>query len=321
MRRLDSKNDLNKQNQIARVAWLYYVAGKTQLEIAQILGLSRQVVQRLLSSAKDYGIVNVKIMHPISECMVLAEQLQQKFNLDLCRVVPSLGLDKQAIDEMIALEGGNVMSSYINREQPLTIGVGSGRTLSNIIDALPDTRHPEHVCVSLIGAIASDGSATQYDVPLKLAEKIQCKYYILPAPLYADSPEDKQIWSQHKAYQIVKQKAMQADVVFTGIGEIGLGCPLNTEKFLTDSDVKNLLKANAIGELLGYFINEQGDYFVNPFDALTTSIRLNQQLSSTIIGFAAGETKYQAIRTVLIGGWLNGLVTDEQTAVRLLEEA
>ncbi|WP_392562090.1 sugar-binding transcriptional regulator [Orbus sturtevantii] len=319
MKRTEMRCDINKQNQIARVAWLYYVAGKTQLEIGHILGLSRQIVQRLLSSAKECGIVNVKIMHPISECMELAEKLQAKFNLSLCRVIPSLGLEKEAIDEMMAIEGANVMGSYIQQDQPLTIGVGSGKTLSSIIDILPYSDHPQHICVSLIGAIASDGSATRYDVPLKLAEKIQCKYYILPAPLYADSVQDKQDWSQHKAYQIVKDKAEHAHVVFAGIGEIGIGCPLNTEKFLTDNDVTKLSRLNAVAELLGCFINDQGEYFSNPFDEMTTSIRITKDMSATIIGFASGTTKYQAVQAVLKGGMLNGLVTDEQTAIRLLE--
>lgn len=318
MKRLESKFDINKQNQIARVAWLYYVAGKTQLEIAYILGLSRQIVQRLLSSAKECGIVNVQIMHPISECMELAEKLQQKYNLSICRIVPSIGLEKEAIDEMMTVEGANVIESFTHQNKPLTIGVGSGKTLSNIIDALPGIEHSEHTCVSLIGAISNDGSATRYDIPLKLAEKIQCKYYILPAPLYADSIKEKQIWTQHKVYQIVKSKASNAQVMFTGIGEVGEGCPLNAEKFLTDNDVIYLSKLNVVAELLGYFINEEGEYVESAFDEITTSIRLMKNTSTSIIGFASGEKKHRAIQAVLTGGWLNGLVTDEQTATYLL---
>ena len=41
-----------KQELAARAAWMYYVAGVTQQEIARALGLSRQVAQRLVSSAR-----------------------------------------------------------------------------------------------------------------------------------------------------------------------------------------------------------------------------------------------------------------------------
>lgn len=46
-----------KQELAARAAWMYYVAGVTQQEIAQALGLSRQVAQRLVSSAREMGMV------------------------------------------------------------------------------------------------------------------------------------------------------------------------------------------------------------------------------------------------------------------------
>lgn len=317
---MENKYDINKQNQIARVAWLYYVAGKTQLEIANILGISRQIVQRLLSSAKECGIVNVKIMHPISDCMELAEKLKKRFNLSLCHIIPSLGLEKIAIDEMIAIEGANVMESYISCYEPLIIGVGSGKTLSNIIDVLPQSEHPDNICVSLIGAIARDGSATRYDVPLKMADKMQCKYYILPTPVYVESMDEKQHWSRNKTYQIVKNKVQQAQVIFTGIGYVGPGCPLNAEKFLTDEEIDKLGHLNAVAELLGYFINEQGQYIHSDFEQRTTSICLTKDMPASIIGFASGPEKYQAIHAVMKGGWLNGLVTDEQTAIRLLQD-
>ncbi|SQC91076.1 Transcriptional regulator lsrR [Cedecea neteri] len=49
-----------KQEQAARVAWMYYVAGMTQQDIARELGISRQVAQRLVSSAREQGMVTVK---------------------------------------------------------------------------------------------------------------------------------------------------------------------------------------------------------------------------------------------------------------------
>ncbi|RKS87730.1 transcriptional regulator [Orbus hercynius] len=309
-----------KQDLAARVAWLYYVAGKTQLEIAKILGISRQIAQRLLSVAREQGLVNVNIVHPISECLELAQILADKYQLETVRVVPSIGADEQGIRDMISQEGAEVMSQFIDQETPQIIGIGSGKTLRDIIDVLPQRQRPQHISVSLIGAIARDGSATRYDVPLKLAEKIACKYFIIPAPLYAEIPEDKQTWCQHKAYQIVKDKALQSDVVFIGIGDVGLGCPLNTEQFLTDEQAIHLKQLGAVAELLGHFLNENGQPIESEFEALTTSIRLKPNSAMNVIGFAAGAHKYPSIKAVLKGRWLKGLVTDEQTALRLSQE-
>lgn len=314
-----SKDD-KKQELAARAAWMYYVAGVTQQEIARALGLSRQVAQRLVSSAREMGMVSVKIDHPVSHCLHLAGEVQAKFGLDLCRVVPSASLDDSAIQQMLAVEGAAVMSQFINEEPPQVFGIGSGKTLRSIIDALPWIDRPQHQCVSMIGAIARDDSGTRYDVPLKMAEKMQGKYFFIPAPLYADSPEDKAMWVQHQVYQRVTQRAMQADVAFVGVGEVEPGCPLNAEGFITDAQVAALNARGVVGEMLGHFFNQQGQRIWGETDDLLTSVQLESRTRRKIIGFAGSERKYPAIRAALTGGWVSGLVTDEDTALKLLAD-
>nr|WP_318384087.1 sugar-binding transcriptional regulator [uncultured Enterobacter sp.] len=309
-----------KQELAARAAWMYYVAGLTQQEIAKALGLSRQVAQRLISGAREMGMVTVNISHPVTRCMKLAHDLQAKFGLSLCRVVPSAGLDNDAIQQMLAVEGADVMAQFINEDDPQVFGVGSGKTLRAVIDALPWLDRPQHQCVSMIGAIARDDSGTRYDVPLKMAEKMQGKYYFIPAPLYADSPEDKTMWCQHQVYQRVAARALNASVTFLGIGEVELGCPLNTEGFITDAQVKALETQHVAGEMLGHFFNHQGERLHSELDALLTSVALTSHTPRQVIGFAGGPKKYRAIHAALTGRWVSGLVTDEDSAVRLLAQ-
>jgi len=307
-----------KQELAARAAWMYYVAGVTQQEIARALGLSRQVAQRLVSSAREMGMVSVKIDHPVTHCLHLARDVQDKFGLQLCRVVPSANLDDDAIQQMLAVEGAAVMAQYISEEQPQVFGIGSGKTLRSMIDALPWVERPQHQCVSMIGAIARDDSGTRYDVPLKMAEKMQGKYFFIPAPLYADTPEDKEMWIQHQVYQRVTLRALQANVAFVGIGEVQPGCPLHAEGFITDAQVAALNARGVVGEMLGHFFNQQGERVWGETDELLTSVLLESQTQRQIIGFAGSERKYLAIRAALQGGWVSGLVTDEDTALKLL---
>lgn len=309
-----------KQELAARAAWMYYVAGLTQQEIARALGLSRQVAQRLISSAREMGMVSVKIDHPVTHCLHLAREIAQKFGLTLCRVVPSAGLDDAAIQQMLAVEGAAVMAQFINEETPQVFGIGSGKTLRSIIDALPWVERPQHQCVSMIGAIARDDSGTRYDVPLKMAEKMQGKYFFIPAPLYADTPQDKAMWVQHQVYQRVAQRALLADVAFVGIGEVMPGCPLNAEGFITDAQVNALNARGVAGEMLGHFFNQQGERVFGETDELLTSVLLESQTQRNIIGFAGSARKYAAIQAALNGGWVSGLVTDEDTALKLLRE-
>ncbi|EJD6474005.1 sugar-binding transcriptional regulator [Providencia rettgeri] len=312
------QKELKKMEQAARAAWLYFVAGKTQQEIAHELGLSRQVAQRLISLAKEQGMVQVQITHPITECLRLANEIQQKYHLTHCFVVPSGQLDTEATLDMISVAGAELMEQLIDPDKPQIIGIGSGRTLRSIIDALPYLETSQHQCVSLIGAIARDSSATRYDIPLRFAEKLQCRHYILPAPLYADSPEDKAMWCQHRVYKEVTEKALNADITFIGIGEVGKGCPLNSEGFVTDEQLEMLLEKGVAAELLGHFIQANGERLSTTLDDTHTSVPLFPSPNKPVIAFAGGAHKTKAIQAVMNGSWVTGLVTDEATAHQLL---
>lgn len=309
-----------KLDQAARAAWMYYVAGQTQHEIADALGLSRQVAQRLVACAIDNGLVSVSIAHPVGRCMALAEQIRQRYGLELCQVVPSRGMDGMGINRAVAVAGAEVMAQFIRQENPLVIGVGSGRSLKAAIDELPELDRPQHSCVSLIGAIAADGSCTRYDMPLWLAEKTQGRYFILPAPLFADSSEDRLLWCNHRIYRTVTEKASQADVTFIGIGTIELQCPLHKDGFISADDVEALIAARAVAEMLGHFIDDRGQRVACELDQRLTSVNLRLQPQKPVIAFAGGQEKHRAIRAVLSGRWVNGLVTDEESAEFLLAQ-
>ncbi|MBP2171523.1 DNA-binding transcriptional regulator LsrR (DeoR family) [Erwinia toletana] len=312
-----SKHD-KKLDQAARAAWMYYVAGETQQDIAEKLGVSRQVAQRLVALATEQGLVSVNISHPVAQCMSLAEQLKRRFGLRICQVVPSDGVDNAGIYQMVAVAGAEVMAQTLKKSEPQVIAVGSGRMLRATIDELPEFDRPQHSCVSLIGAIASDGSCTRYDVPLWMAEKTQGRYFILPAPLYADSADDRTLWCNHRIYRTVTEKAQQADVMFLGIGHVDIGCPLNADGFITREQVATLQGQHVVGEMLGHFIGEDGERVSSELDQRLTSVTLTAHTARNIIAFSGGKEKHRAIAAVLKGGWISGLVTDEASARAVL---
>ncbi|HEY0210863.1 sugar-binding transcriptional regulator [Acerihabitans sp.] len=310
-----------KLDQAARAAWMYYVAGKTQHEIADVLGVSRQAAQRLVALASENGLVRVNITHPVAECTALSQRLARCFGLSVCLVVPSAGMDTDSINSMIAVAGAEVMTQFLEEPQPRTIAVGSGRALRATINEMAAIDRPQHSCVSLIGAIASDGSCTRYDVPLWMAEKTQGKYFILPAPLFADNLTDKELWCNHRIYRMVTDKAAQADVTFIGIGQMNYLCPLHKDGFITTEEVNRLTQAGVVAEIIGHFIGENGQPVASEMDARLTSVAIQTRPDKPVIAFAGGREKFQAIQAVLSGGWINGLVTDEDTAVKLLAGA
>jgi DNA-binding transcriptional regulator LsrR (DeoR family) len=301
-----------------RAAWLYHVAGNTQHEIARKLQISRPTAQRLVAFALERGLVKVRVNHKVASCLELAIALRQRYNLALCDVVPVNADSADQILRKIAVAAAQVMESYLNEVQPRIIALGSGQTIKAVVGELNMLARPQHRLLSLVGTIARDGSSNPYDAALQAAEKIGGKCFLIPAPLLADSPEERKQWCHHRLYRIVEELSDQVDVAFVGIGDMRLGCPLHRDGFLTREEVIELVKAGAVGDNLGWAFNEMGELVRASTQQRVTSIQLRRPSKKPVIAFAGGEHKAQAVLGALRGQWINGLVTDEICARMIL---
>jgi DNA-binding transcriptional regulator LsrR (DeoR family) len=308
-----------KMDLAARAAWLYYVAGNTQHEIAEKLQISRPAAQRLVALALGNGIVKVRVHHEVGNCLEIANELKGRYRLEHCEVVPSNGDSRDQILRKIAVAGASVMESYFGRIEPTVIAVSSGRTIKAVIEELTPLSRPQHRLVSLVGAIAHDGSSNPYDVALRAAEKSGSKYFLLPAPLLADSTDERKQWCGHRLYRVVEALAHQADVAFVGIGEIAINCPLHRDGFITVAETAELVNAGAVGETLGWTFDRGGLPVTRGIQNRVTSISLRRPSKKPVIGFAAALQKAEAVLGALRGQWINGLVTDEGCAKRILD--
>ena len=304
-----------------RAAWLYYVAGNTQNEIAEKLQVSRPVAQRLVAFAVEKNLIRVRVDHQLAECLALADDLSKRYGLSMCEVVPVDNDTQEEIDRKLAVAGAQVMERFLGEEKPMVVAVSSGRTLKAVVDQVGQLERPQHRLVSMVGAIAHDGSSNRYDVALHISEKTGGKYFLLPAPLIADSEAERAQWCNHRLYRIVESLSGEADVAFVGIGNIGPQCPLHEDGFITSDEVAELMQVGAVAELHGLPISADGARIESPTERRVTSIRPVSPPKRPTIGFACGERKRTAVIAALKGGWLSGLVTDELCARAALEEA
>ena len=70
--------------QLINVAKMYYEANMTQQDIAQRLGVSRPLVSKMLTKARECGIVSITVNDNVMDDAnaVLLQDLCQKFQLD-----------------------------------------------------------------------------------------------------------------------------------------------------------------------------------------------------------------------------------------------
>ncbi|MDH2375114.1 sugar-binding transcriptional regulator [Cobetia sp. 3AK] len=303
--------------QAARAAWLSYVGGRTQDEIATQLGVSRPGIQRLLSLARQERLVKISIDHPVASSMALSDALVERFGLSFCDVVPSDTQSPESIAEYLAVAGAERLSFYLGRQQPQTISLSTGRAVRAAVEALSRSERPQHRIVSLVGNVALNGSSNRYDGVMLLADKIGADRFLLPAPVVAASVEEKESLLSQSLVKAVFSVACEADVGMIGIGRLDAQATLFQDQFISAAERDELMEVGAVGELMGWPLDMNGQLIDCPLAQRITSVPLTSLKAQPLIGLAGGHDKVPAILSALRGGWLQGLIIDEVAAQRV----
>lgn len=299
-----SKEDDIRLDQKVRAAWMYYIAGQNQSEIASQLGTSRPVVQRLIAAAKEEGIVSISLHHPVANCLDYAQLLQEKYRLIECNIVPAF--NEESTLDSVSFGCYQLMARYLQDDKEKIIGLGSGLTLKKALQRI-DFDSQNTRCVALISAMDADGQCNYYDdVPLLLTSKIKAKYYQWPAPRYAQTQEEYDMWCTSRLFCSVSAVARRADVIFVGIGPLGTQSPIFKDGFINQAQMDELTARGGIGEIMGRFIDAEGGVVDSEINRMITSYDIRQNQCPRI-AVACGEYKRPAILAALKGGWINGL--------------
>ena len=312
-----SRDDPSPLDEAARAGWLSYVGGMTQDQIAAELGISRQRAQRLVSRAMAEGLIHVRLHHRIGACMDLESALKDRFGLQRARVMPSLGAGADPVTT-IAPAAAAELERFLGMEEPLTIALGTGRALRGMVDAMDRLDAPRHRLVSLIGNIAPDGSASFFDVVMRLADKVHAPHFPMPVPVISPTPEENAAFHALPPVRRVVDLARNADVVFVGVGQMSEDAPLLKDGFVSRAELDEMQAAGATGEVAGWVFDSEGNYLDFGTNRRTGGVRVTPGLQRPAIGIAAGASKVPAIRGALRSSIINGLVTDEVTATALL---
>ncbi len=304
-------------DEAARAGWLYYIAGNTQDEIARKLGVSRQTAQRLVSLSISEKLIKVRLDHPIAKCLELSERLKQKFEIEFCEVVPS-DPDSDSSTLGVAQAAAAELERYFISQHPVVVAMGTGRMLRAMVDQLTPMDCPQHKIVSLVGNIASDGSASLYDVVSRVADAVRAPHYPMPLPVIATTVHDKALLLSQKPVRNVVELAKQADVTFVGVGTMGDDAALVRDGFVKPDEMRALVKAGAAGEIIGWAFDDRGHLIDGFTNDRVVSVPLEQPARRKVLGIAMALPRLRAVKGALIGKLINGIMTNEAMAGLLL---
>lgn len=299
-----------EESLMAKVSWYYYLENMTQQSIAELLGISRMKVIKLLDKARQNGIIQFQIRSNTNKRIELEQALIQKFDLKDTYIVPT-NPNSEEVNETIAKAAAMYISNRITENCFINFGYGDtpSRTLNHLATNVDSTVS----YVSLTGGV-------RYYLPNTQSNIFNAKLYLMPSPLIASSQEMAEAMKNEASIQEVSSMIRLASMTIVGIGSMSEEATIIKSSILTQNDFILLRMQGAVGDLLSHFIDKDGNLIDTEIDSrlISTPLPVLRELNN-VIGVAAGDNKIPAIRAALKGAYLDTLITDENTAQKLID--
>lgn len=306
----------NYQELQIRAAWYYYKAEMTQEEIAHRLGINRARVIKILDQCRREGIVSFHINGPFANCLELEKQLTERYQLRDALIVPEI--DPPMINKNLGAAGAQYIELNLGKEETL-LGFGWGNTVSLTLKHLSLWGHKEVSLITLSGGITAYLQNTYREETNPLF-KFNSRFHIIPAPLLVSSADTcRSILSEPEVANIMKM-AKLANIAVVGIGPMSSNATFTQFGYITPQELEILQKQGGVGDILGQFYDKDGQRLQVNFHNRLISVSLEDLKNMQhVVGIAGGEYKAEAIKGALRGGYLHSLITDENTALKLLQ--
>ncbi|MBE5753387.1 MAG: winged helix-turn-helix transcriptional regulator [Clostridiales bacterium] len=299
----------NQKMLMAEVSLLYYKKGYTQQEIAEVLNLTRQTVSKLLTTAINEGVVEIKIHNPVLENVDLQKKLQNKFNIH--SVICSVSSNNDELRKLATIEQAIEYLSPILQKGNLKIAISWGRSVQSFIKYMPSITTSRNTVFPLFGATEHE---QQCFVPNELvrefAKKLDARAQYAWFPYQPENEQDFFLFQRTAYYKSMQEYWNSFDLAITGIGN-NTAFRLLNPMFSVNGEIKK-----AVGDVATHFFDENGEWIETSEKTLRISAK---HLKSTgkKIAIAYGNDKVDAIIGAIKAGFVDTLITDEYTAREL----
>ncbi|MDR6265807.1 MULTISPECIES: sugar-binding transcriptional regulator [Rhodobacterales] len=314
--RARTKSDAGDELRL-RAAWIYYMEGETQSNVAAILGVNRITVTRLLSEARRRGEVTIQIKGELASLIELQRDLEKRFGLERAIVAP-VSDAKADPTAVIAAAAGAHISALMRAG--LTIGVGWGRTLHESLPHIEGRNLKDVRVVSLLGGIMEARRFNPAEFAWRFAELFEAEGYLIPAPALVDSADARKVLLDQCGLEHVFKMAQTAEIAVFGAGGISEGSTTYKLGHLNESERKSLTEAGAVGDVLYNFIDGDGVPVNHPINDRVISVDLESlaNIPQRVL-VSGGSDKTVVIKAAIRAVSPTVLVTDELTARSLLK--
>jgi lsr operon transcriptional repressor len=307
----------------ARAARLHFDFGLTHQEAADVLGLSRVKVTRLIKHAHEAGLIRIVIASDASPFAELESALTARYGLVEVIVVPPPGGGSGDLRAMLAQGTAAYLARVIRDE--MVVAVGMSRTIGEAarrVATMAPTRRST-TFVSLVGAVRDDGGTggSAYEAAAWLAQSFGGTVEHLHAPVIVRSAAVAQELMQDPSIARTLKLAASADVLFAGVGGRVDRIDLYGLGYLEKREWQELAAAGMVGDMCARFFDHDGQSVEHEVSGRVIGLSFEQltRIPARVVA-AGGASKLEALRATLRGGLATVLVTDATTARDLLAD-
>ena len=311
---------------LPRAAWLYYIGGLTQGEVAARMGLHRTRVVRLLAEARDRGLVSITIHHEAIRDLETEAAIAERHGLDFCLATPPIGLTFDP--RLVAAHGllarravGSAAAAFLRGKiaggEPVTVGVSWGRTLEQMALHLAGVHNEGARFVSLMGSLTRNSASNPFEVVQALAARTGGEGHFLPVPFIADSTADRDVLMSQRTVAQALALAREADLYLLSVGELGEDAILRQTGMLSIEEMASVRAQGAVCDALGRLFDRAGAEVSHHLTRRTVAVEFEALRGRDVVLLGAGLGKVEAIAALLRTGVIRGLIIDGDTALEL----
>lgn len=304
-------------------AELYYIHNMTMDAIASRLGVSRATVSRLLKSARESGMVQIRLDDSFRTRSELERRIGERYKVRVTLVNVRADATPIARMSQVARTAASLLDSLI--DDGTLLGVAWGSTVTEVSRHLPRRPLTGVKIVQLNGAGNAHHSGIPYLGSLlgQLASAYEAQTVHFPVPAFFDYAETKEAMWRERSVQAGLRVQQSVDLALFGVGAFGGPIPSHVYSggYFDAEEQHRLRELGVVGDMCTILLREDGSW---------ADLELNKRASGPTpkelariprrICVASGTHRVRALRGALRTGAITDLVLDDALAKALMEK-
>jgi deoxyribonucleoside regulator len=306
-----------------KAAHLYYNENLTQQQIANQLHVSRPTLNKLLKEALEEGMVKIEIIDfkNLSQLIELEQNLCKKFDLIEAKVTKTFSQDGEHIRDSIARATASYLELALRSK--MRFGIGWGKTIEQTMKYIRPSANIHNLeIITLVGGFG----ATQYNLHTNsLAQTLARQYkdstiQYISAPAFIQDEELLQALLKEENIKSVMESMHHMDIALVGVdGPLDSDSTTYLTKSISQEWMDKLNAEHAVGNIVSRFFDENGNICSEEYERRVISIDLNiLKNTPLVIAAAGGHNKVKSLQAAAKKKYYNVLITDETTALAML---